>query len=249
MTSSYLRTFLRETKFCSSTFFCAFSIWFERIPRLHRLVVGELEAVDDLVDPVAGEQADEVVLRGEVEAGLAGVALAARAAAQLVVDAARLVALGAEDVEARRARRTPSPSLMSTPRPAMFVAIVTAPGWPASLMISASRSCCFAFRTLCGMPCRSSSCERCSETSTEIVPTRTGWPLLVALLDVADDRVVLRFLRLVDEVVLVVARDGDVGRDLDDARGRRSPGTPSPRSWPYRSCRRASRRGGSSSGA
>ena len=31
ITSSYLRTFLRATKFCSSTFFCALSIWFERI--------------------------------------------------------------------------------------------------------------------------------------------------------------------------------------------------------------------------
>ena len=58
----------------------------------------------------------------------------------------------------------------------MFVAIVTAPRWPASLMISASRSCCFAFRTLCGMPRRFRSCERYSETSTAIVPTSTGWP-------------------------------------------------------------------------
>jgi hypothetical protein len=31
MTSSYLRTFLRATKFCSSTFFWAPSICFERI--------------------------------------------------------------------------------------------------------------------------------------------------------------------------------------------------------------------------
>src|SRR4026209_1044871 len=31
ITSSYLRTFFRATKFCSSTFFWAFSIWFERI--------------------------------------------------------------------------------------------------------------------------------------------------------------------------------------------------------------------------
>ena len=54
------------------------------------------EAVEDLVDPVAGEQADEVVLGGEEEARLAGVALAAGAAAQLVVDPARLVALGAD---------------------------------------------------------------------------------------------------------------------------------------------------------
>ena len=58
----------------------------------------------------------------------------------------------------------------------MFVAIVTAPFWPASWMISASRSCSFAFRTLCGIPWRSSSCERCSEVSTAIVPTSTGWP-------------------------------------------------------------------------
>ncbi len=66
---------------------------------LHGLVVGELEALDDVVDPVAGEEAHELVLPGEVEARLARVALAAGAAAQLVVDAARLVALGAEHVE------------------------------------------------------------------------------------------------------------------------------------------------------
>ena len=100
ITSSYLRTFLRATKFCSSTFFCAFSIWLREDLRLHRLVVRDLEALHDVVDPVAGEQAHEVVLAREVEARLAGVALAARAAAELVVDPARLVALGAEHVEA-----------------------------------------------------------------------------------------------------------------------------------------------------
>ena len=41
------------------------------------LLGGRAEAVEDLVDPVAGEQAHEVVLGGEVEARLAGVALAA----------------------------------------------------------------------------------------------------------------------------------------------------------------------------
>ena len=46
------------------------------------------------------EDAHEVVFQGQVEAGGAGVALAAGAAAQLVVDAAGLVALGAQDVEA-----------------------------------------------------------------------------------------------------------------------------------------------------
>ena len=79
------------------------------------LVVDRAEAVEDLVDPVAGEEADEVVLGGEEEARLAGVALAAGAAAQLVVDAARLVALGAADEEAaglhdrRRGPRRPAP--------------------------------------------------------------------------------------------------------------------------------------------
>ena len=169
-------------------------------PGLDRLLVALLvdgpEAVEDLVDPVAGEQAHEVVLGGEEEARLARVALAAGAAAQLVVDAPRLVALGADDEQAaglhdlsrvlldalldaragrrRSARRSrgrracrPSfassswvrcsglpPSLMSTPRPAMFVAIVTAPGWPASATISPSRSAYsgLALRTVCLMP-------------------------------------------------------------------------------------------------
>ena len=64
------------------------------------LLVGGAEAVEDVVDPVAGEQAHEVVLGREEEARLAGVALAAGAAAQLVVDPARLVALGAADEQA-----------------------------------------------------------------------------------------------------------------------------------------------------
>src|SRR4029077_16181895 len=67
--------------------------------RPHGLVLRDLEALHDALDPVAGEQPDEVVLAGEVEAGLARVALAAGATAELVVDPARLVALGAEDVE------------------------------------------------------------------------------------------------------------------------------------------------------
>ena len=104
MTSSYSRTRLRIRKFCSSTFFWAFSICLRQHLRLDRLllavVVGRAEAVEDLVDPIAGEQADEVVLGGEEEARLARVALAAGAAAQLVVDPPRLVALGAADEQA-----------------------------------------------------------------------------------------------------------------------------------------------------
>ena len=51
-------------------------------------------------DPLLGEDAHQVVFKGEIEARLAGIALASGAAAELVVDAARLVALGAEDEEA-----------------------------------------------------------------------------------------------------------------------------------------------------
>src|SRR5918999_1644675 len=64
------------------------------------VLLGEELVVEDAVDPVAREQPHQVVLGREVEAGLARVALAAGAAAQLVVDPARLVALGAEDEEA-----------------------------------------------------------------------------------------------------------------------------------------------------
>ena len=60
----------------------------------------------------------------------------------------------------------------------MFVAIVTAPGWPAASMISASRSWFLAFSTSCGTPRRPSRVDRCSDTSTEMVPTSTGWPIV-----------------------------------------------------------------------
>ena len=68
------------------------------------------------------------------------------------------------------------PRRMSTPRPAMFVATVTAPGRPAWVTMCASRSCCLALSTWCGMPRRSRRRESSSDFSTEIVPTSTGWP-------------------------------------------------------------------------
>ena len=91
-------------KFCSSTLRWAFSICFESI----FASIGSsspssrdgAEAVEDAVDAVAGEQAHELVLGGQEEARLAGIALAAGAAAQLVVDPARLVALRAADEQA-----------------------------------------------------------------------------------------------------------------------------------------------------
>jgi len=79
--------------------------WARRIPLLMRLssmampssMPRKLRTFDG---PLAGEHLHQVVLEGDVEATGAGIALAAGAAAELVVDAARGVALGADDVEA-----------------------------------------------------------------------------------------------------------------------------------------------------
>ena len=68
------------------------------------------------------------------------------------------------------------PSLMSTPRPAMLVAIVTPPRRPACAMISPSRSWFLAFNTSCGMPSCLKCAERISFFSTDTVPTKTGCP-------------------------------------------------------------------------
>ena len=54
--------------------------------------------------------------------------------------------------------------------------MVTAPFLPAWATISASRSCCLAFRTLCCIPRFFSREERYSLFSIEMVPTSTGWP-------------------------------------------------------------------------
>ena len=107
--------------------------------------------------------------------------------------------------------------MMSVPRPAMLVATVTAPLWPASATTFASSACCLAFSTECGTPRFFSSPESSSDFSTEVVPTSTGWPLRVPLGDVVDDRVELRLLGAVDEVRLVDADHRLVGRDRHDA--------------------------------
>ncbi len=68
------------------------------------------------------------------------------------------------------------PRMMSTPRPAMLVATVTAPLRPAWAMTSASRVCCLALRTVWGMPSLVSIWPSTSDFSTLAVPTRTGCP-------------------------------------------------------------------------
>ncbi len=67
-----------------------------------RLVVGHALLLDPVEDLVVAEDAHQVVFQRQEEPGGAGIALAARAAAQLVVDAARLVALGADHEQTAR---------------------------------------------------------------------------------------------------------------------------------------------------
>ena len=56
----------------------------------------------------------------------------------------------------------------------MFVAIVTARGAPACAIISASRSCCFAFNTSCAIPASFNLSDKISDASIVAVPIRIG---------------------------------------------------------------------------
>ena len=110
------------------------------------------------------------------------------------------------------------PSLMSTPRPAMLVAIVTAPGAPASAIVSPSRSAYsgLALSTECLIP-RRFSCR--GEQLGDLDRDRAHEHRLagrVARLDLLGDRRPLALLGLVDLIVAIVADHRPVGRDLDD---------------------------------
>ena len=69
---------------------------------LDRHALLEAQRVEHLERPLAHEELEQFVLQRQEEAAGAGIALAAGPAAQLVVDAAGLVALGADDVQAAR---------------------------------------------------------------------------------------------------------------------------------------------------
>ncbi len=91
---------MRISKFCCSTWCWAEAIALETMPDSIGWSSGMFSRVHDHLDPGRVEQAHQVVFERQVEARLAGVTLTAGAATELVVDAAGLVALGAEDVEA-----------------------------------------------------------------------------------------------------------------------------------------------------
>ena len=63
---------------------------------------------------------------------------------------------------------------MSVPRPAMLVAIVTAPITPAFSIINASLAWFLAFKTLCLIPRLFNILLNNSEVSTETVPSKIG---------------------------------------------------------------------------
>ena len=191
------------------------------------------------------EDAHQVVFDRQVEAARARVALAARTAAQLVVDAARLVALGADDVQAARrehlrvalapvllecraasasvgasssassASRLP-PSTMSVPRPAMLVAMVTVPG-PAGLDDDLRLAL-----VLLGVQHLVRNLVLLQQARQELRRLDRGradqhrLPALMAVLDVLDDRLELVFLRQVHEIRRVLADHRPVRRDHHD---------------------------------
>ena len=69
-------------------------------PLVNGLVVGHAQGFHQAVDALRAEQAHEVVFKRQVKRAFAGVALAAGAAAQLVVNAAGFVPLCTEDIKA-----------------------------------------------------------------------------------------------------------------------------------------------------
>ena len=102
MTSSNSTTRLRMSKLKPSTRVWALSIVLRHEARLDRDVLLEAQALHEARDALRGEALHQVVVERQVEARRARVALAAGAAAELVVDPAALVALGADDVQPAR---------------------------------------------------------------------------------------------------------------------------------------------------
>ena len=88
----------------------------------------------------------------------------------------RLSCLSVPTIAKPPASLTPAPNLISVPLPAMLVAIVIAPVKPASAITCASRACCFAFKTLCGILRACNIRPSNSLTLTSVVPTSTGRP-------------------------------------------------------------------------
>ncbi len=86
------------------------------------------------------------------------------------------------------------------PRPAMFVAIVTAPVRPAWATISASRAACSgkALSSSCLMPRRLSMLLNLIDLSTSVVPIKIGRPVSLHLDHFFDHRIPFLLFRAED---------------------------------------------------
>ena len=111
---------------------------------------------------------------------------------------------------------TPSPSLMSTPRPAMLVAIVTAPGWPGALDDVGLALVVLGVQHLVGDALAPEQLAQVLRHLDRDGADQHRLADLVAVVDVVDHGGELLLLGLEDQVVLVVAGDGHVGRDRHD---------------------------------
>ena len=176
ITSSYSRVRLRIWKWCFSTFFCA--VWMERSSRpLSPMASPSPMPFSTNLNrrlPVAKSRSrsSSRERKKRVEPASPWRAQRPRNCRSMRRDSCRSVPMTCRPPIGS----TPWPSLMSVPRPAMFVAMVTEPFWPARVMISASCSWYLALSTLWMMPFFLSNREMYSLTSTETVPTRTGRP-------------------------------------------------------------------------
>ena len=124
-------------------------------PRMDdRLALLEAERLQHAVHALGAEDAHQIVLDRQVEFRAAGIALAAGAAAQLVVDAAAFVAFGGEHVEAAGGER-----LVLQPLHVLADRLLLArraPGRPAFRRARAGRACRHCRRAGCrcrGRPC------------------------------------------------------------------------------------------------
>ena len=217
ITSSYSSVRLRIWKLCCSTRFWACS--------MERLSSGCSSSWPSsrpifsmyLTMRVGAEQAHQVVLERDEEVRGAGVALARAAAAQLAVDAAGLVALGADDVQA--AGLGDAGAEFDVGAAAGHVG-----GDGDGAALAGARDDLRFLLVVLGVEhgvddaVALAACARaCSLTSTEIVPTSIGPAFAVDVLDLLEHRVVFLAPGLIDGIVGVVAGDGPVGRDHQHA--------------------------------
>ena len=131
------------SKLRASTLRCALSMLRVTMPASIASPSGIFRRSMIALHAVAREDAHQRIVQAQVEARRTRVALAARAAAQLVVDAARLVALGGDDAQAALRRD-------ELVRPCPFVAqrVRSRPSLAAASSDSSASSASIAFSTL-----------------------------------------------------------------------------------------------------